>query len=141
MAAAADRWRWTAGGADAPDLHAALPEPSDLADSAVGWPADCRMAERAGQLAVLPGTPRPPITPPTEPPTIENPPAFQPIGEGPKGQYQWYWSPTYGWVLGVPVTPTEPTEPPVEPTEPPTEPGSEPYPDQTLPTPEPQKRR
>jgi len=33
--------------------------------------------------------------------------------------YQWYWSATYGWLLGVPPSTTPP------PTEPPTEGGGE----------------
>jgi hypothetical protein len=60
-------------------------------------------------------------------------PAFEPIGEpGPVLSYQWYYSPIYGWVVGVPpsastgpVPPAGPDigapEPPI-PTEPPPEP-------------------
>jgi hypothetical protein len=62
---------------------------------------------------MLPGMPGWPTTPPPQPPSIEHPPEFSPIpGQqpGPFGKYQWYWSPTYGWVMGVPVD--EETSPP-----------------------------
>jgi hypothetical protein len=44
-------------------------------------------------------------------------PGFEPIGEpGPLAGYQWYWSPTYGWLLGVP--PQGETSPPEATTKP-----------------------
>ena len=75
------------------------------------------------QLPPWAGKPQPPTggggTPPTWP---AEPPAFQPVGEpGPVAGYQWFYSPTYGWMLGVPPAgTTPPTEPP--PVTPPTEP-------------------
>jgi hypothetical protein len=45
-------------------------------------------------------------------------PGFEPIagGEpGPLGQYVWYWSPVYGWLLGVPVPGAEPPKPEMPP--------------------------
>jgi hypothetical protein len=42
-------------------------------------------------------------------------PGFTPVGEpGPIAGYQWYYSPTLGWLLGVPPS-TPPVQPPTEP--------------------------
>jgi hypothetical protein len=84
----------------------------------------------------LPGSqPRPDNTLPGEQPYPDNAlpglqppqwpaaPEFTPIPGGPSGNFQWFLSPVYGWVLGVPSKGDAGG-------------GEAPYPDQTLPEPE-----
>jgi hypothetical protein len=63
------------------------------------------------------GPPYPDNTlPMPQPPKWPAAPEVTPIPGGPSGNFQWFLSPVYGWVLGVPNDPTTPSvEPPVEP--------------------------
>jgi hypothetical protein len=89
--------------------HPWVPPSGSEGPPVAGWPSV------PGNWPSLPG----------QPPSKPVPPEFKPIAggqPGPIAQYQWYYSPVYGWVLGVPSGTTPPTEPPVTeppPTEPP----------------------